>query len=263
MLVDVIERHQQQRQPLQRLQRAAAQHQRRGCADWHPDRCIDAFGVVHRIQSTALPMPSATPRASAASTGASLVRTRLPWSSTWRAMSLHRRCQLFGKRQGGRVLHRLAMFGQRLRCRCRGAALDVVGQGLLRRFGELRHFGRVHRAGRGQAQQRQTPAAASWPIDARRPRRPRRAPCRRREVLRRSAPRAPIWRPADCPSGRPQTQVHAATDSASEVCSVSGNSAANATSRFLLQVLARRFMAIIWIAASCSSSFAATRNRCR
>jgi hypothetical protein len=29
----------------------------------------------------------------------------------------HRWCQLFGKRQGGRVLHRLAMLGQRLRGR--------------------------------------------------------------------------------------------------------------------------------------------------
>jgi len=66
-------------------------------------------------------------------------------------MSRTRWCELFGKRQGGRVLHRLAMFGQRLSCRGRGTPFDVVGQGLLRCFGELRHFGRVHGAGRGQA----------------------------------------------------------------------------------------------------------------
>ena len=41
LFVDVIERHQQQRQPLQRFQRAAAQHQRRGRADWQKDRRID------------------------------------------------------------------------------------------------------------------------------------------------------------------------------------------------------------------------------
>ena len=63
----------------------------------------------------------------------------------------YRRCQLFGKRQGGRVLHWVVMLDQPLGCRGRGAALDAVGQGLPRRFDEVRHFGRVHRAGRGQA----------------------------------------------------------------------------------------------------------------
>ena len=231
-----------------------------------PERAVvacTAVGLGHRIQSTALPMPSATPRASAASTGASLVRTRLPCSSTWRAMSLHRRCQLFGKRQGGRVLHRLAMFGQRLRRRSRSAALDVVGQGLLRRFGELRHFGRVHRAGRSQAGsgRLQPLRAGRQTLADRIGRGEHRVDAAKRFDDQRLARRSGVQ--SRCPSGRLHSQVHAATDSASEAWSVSGKSAANAVSRFLLQVLARRFMAIIWIAASCSSSFAATRNRCR
>ena len=60
----------------------------------------------------------------------------------------HRRFQLIGKREDGRILHRLAMLGKRLQGCGRSAALDVVGQRHLRRFGALCHFGRGERLAR-------------------------------------------------------------------------------------------------------------------